>query len=136
MEYRLWRALALAALFSAGVASAGELGQCQPDPIGQPGRSLAEIGRFGQLSWHPAVATTVVRQPGTHRRRAEITTVDGAVLVEKLVAHAAGQHSMSYRILRSPLPVSGYVSTLRAASPVWWQQGSVVVAFPAHGGRG
>ena len=111
----LRRALALAALFSAGVASAGELQVSVSQTLSaSPEEVWQEIGRFGQLSWHPAVATTVVRgNPERTGAVREVTTVDGAVLVEKLVAHAAGQHSMSYRILRSPLPVTGYVSTLR-----------------------
>ena len=127
----LRRALALAALFSAGVASAGELQVSVSQTLSaSPEEVWQEIGRFGQLSWHPAVATTVVRgNPERTGAVREITTVDGAVLVEKLVAHAAGQHSMSYRILRSPLPVSGYVSTLRVLPA---QFGGSKVVWSSH----
>ena len=34
-------------------------------------------------------------------------------ILEKLLANNPGQHSLRYRIERSPLPVTGYVSTLR-----------------------
>lgn len=111
----LRRALALAALFSAGVASAGELQVSVSQTLSaSPEEVWQEIGRFGQLSWHPAVATTVVRgNPERTGAVREITTVDGAVLVEKLLANNPGQHNLRYRIERSPLPVTGYVSTLR-----------------------
>ena len=80
--------LALAALFNAGVASAGELQVSVSQTLSaSPEEVWQEIGRFGQLSWHPAVANSVVRgNPERTGAVREITTVDGAVLVEKLVA--------------------------------------------------
>ncbi len=79
-----------------------------------PAEVWREIGRFGQLAWHPAVATTVVQgNPERVGAVREVTTVDGAVLVEKLLAHDAHQHSLRYRVEHWPLPVTGYVSTLQ-----------------------
>lgn len=114
-EVSLRRALALAAWLSAGAVSAGELQVSVSQTLSaSPEEVWQQIGRFGQLGWHPAVATTVVRgDPERNGAVREITTVDGAVLVEKLLAHDARQHSLRYRIEHSPLPVTGYVSTLK-----------------------
>ena len=111
----LWRGVTLAALLAAGLAQAGELRVSVSQTLSaSPEEVWQEIGRFGQLSWHPAVAATLTRgNPDKAGAQREITTVDGAVLVEKLLARDPRQHSLRYRIEHSPLPVTGYVSTLQ-----------------------
>jgi hypothetical protein len=82
------------------------------------------IGAFGRLdAWHPAVAAcTLEGGDGDPVRR--LTTVDGAVLRERLVAASGADMTYSYTILESPLPVADYRSTL-AVAPTG--SGSVVV---------
>jgi len=80
-----------------------------------PAQVWATVGEFGSLSWHPVVAHTQVNsstpnQPGSERT---VTVKDGAQIVEALQAYDASQYTLTYRIVRSPLPVTGYVSTLR-----------------------
>ncbi len=78
-------------------------------------------------AWHPVVAkTTITRgnnQKGALRR---VETRDGAVLIEELLARKDKQHTLTYRIVESPLPVKDYVSTLSVkpegqGSRVIWQ---------------
>ncbi len=103
----------LLALATTAASAAGLNVSVSQNLSADPAEVWQEIGRFGQLAWHPAVATTVVQgNPDKVGAVREVTTVDGAVLVEKLLANAPRQHSLRYRIERSPLPVSGYVSTL------------------------
>ena len=73
-----------------------------------PAQVWALVGQFGSLAWHPAVASTVLA-PDLQRT---VTTRDGAVLVEALLAFDDAARSLRYRIIDSPLPVAGYVSTL------------------------
>lgn len=80
-----------------------------------PARVWAVVGSFSGLpGWHPAVATTTITAGKDNRRGAvrSIETRDGAVLVEELLARDAGKRTLRYRIIDSPLPVRGYVSTL------------------------
>ncbi len=85
------------------------------------------VGDFAGLpAWHPAVAATTITQgknnvPGAVR---DIATKDGATIIEKLVAYQPAHRAMTYRIVESPLPVSGYRSTL-AVLPAG--QGSKIV---------
>ena len=103
----------LLALATTAASAAGLSVSVSQNLSADPAEVWQEIGRFGQLAWHPAVATTVVQgNPEKVGALREVTTVDGAVLVEKLLANAPRQHSLRYRIERSPLPVTGYVSTL------------------------
>ena len=61
--------------------------------------------------WHPVVKKcTASEQDGAAMRK--LTTVDGAVLVEKRVQYSDEGMSYTYVILDSPLPVSSYTSTL------------------------
>ena len=55
----------------------------------------------------------------------ELTTKDGARFTEVLVSHNAASRTYRYRITESPLPITGYVSTLEVkpnqggSSVVW-----------------
>jgi len=77
------------------------------------------IGSFDGLSkWHPVVASTEITKGSNNAAGAvrTITTKDGAKLVEELLAHDAKKHSMRYRVVEWPLPVTDYVSTLRVVA--------------------
>lgn len=80
-----------------------------------PAQVWATAGDFGNLGWHPAVATTTIDQGENNRPGAvrTVTTQDGAKLVERLLARQDAAHSLRYTIIDSPLPVSDYRSTLR-----------------------
>lgn len=73
----------------------------------------AAIGDFcGIATWHPAIAKCALSTDGGASLRT-LTTKDGAVFLERQLAFEPARHSYSYSILESPLPVSGYRSTLR-----------------------
>jgi Polyketide cyclase / dehydrase and lipid transport len=81
----------------------------------------------GWQAWHPAFAGTQITKgrrntPGTVR---VLTAKDGATFTEELVAHDAASRTVQYRITESPLPITGYVSTLevkdaKGGSSVVW----------------
>lgn len=82
------------------------------------------IGGFGRLdAWHPVVASCVVDEAGGETVRT-LTTGDGAVLRERLIAASDADMTYSYAILESPLPVADYSATLSVAPA---GSGSVVV---------
>ncbi|WP_374261244.1 SRPBCC family protein [Zoogloea sp.] len=83
-----------------------------------PAKVWDTVRDFGSLAWHPAVATTVIDKGEKDKRGAvrTVTTKDGATLVEELVSHRDSERQLKYRIIDSPLPVSGYVSTLKVRS--------------------
>lgn len=79
-----------------------------------PAKVWEAVRNFDNLGWHPAVATTTLDK-GSNNKKGAIRTVtvkDGAKLTEELLAHQDSAHSLKYRIIESPLPVSNYVSTL------------------------
>lgn len=83
-----------------------------------PDKVWEVIGDFAGLpGWHPAVLKTDIVKGNNNRKGAvrSITTKDGAKIVEELSAYSSGKHSMTYRIIESPLPVKDYVSTLLVA---------------------
>ena len=77
-----------------------------------PERVWQAIGEFCSIAeWHPAVARCAAgEQDGATLRT--LTTVDGAVLVERRVQHSEEGMSYSYQIVESPLPVADYEATL------------------------
>jgi len=77
-----------------------------------PERVWQAIGEFCSIAeWHPAVARCAAgEQDGAALRT--LTTVDGAVLVERRVQHSEEGMSYSYQIVESPLPVADYEATL------------------------
>ncbi|MEO1090397.1 MAG: SRPBCC family protein [Pseudomonadota bacterium] len=71
------------------------------------------IGDFGALAdWHPGVATCDVERNGALVHR-HLRTVDGGEILEREVGEHAEDHSYTYEILSSPLPVSQYRAILR-----------------------
>jgi len=67
------------------------------------------IGGFHAVpEWHPAVESSETEEGGTIRR---LKLLGGAEIVEKLEANE--DHSYTYSIIESPLPVKNYTSTIR-----------------------
>ena len=80
-----------------------------------PSKTWATINDFrGWQNWHPAFASTeITKGHGNAKGSVRVlTTRDGAKFIEELVSYDAVAHSFQYRILESPLPISGYVSTI------------------------
>lgn len=74
----------------------------------------AKIGHFGDMSWHPALASTEIvsgaeDKPGAQR---VLTLKDGGKIHETLTARDAKKMTLSYKITESVLPVSEYSATL------------------------
>lgn len=70
------------------------------------------IGNFTTLdTWHPVLASCESLDAGARRK---LTTVDGGVIVETLTD--AGDHTYSYSIDESPLPVADYEATLTVSA--------------------
>lgn len=98
------------------------------DLAAAPSQAWETIKDFnGWQAWHPAFASTRITKgqgnaEGTVR---ELTTKDGARFTEVLVSHNAASRTYRYRITESPLPITGYVSTLEVkpnqggSSVVW-----------------
>lgn len=69
--------------------------------------------------WHPAIADSVIEQNklpdqvGCIRR---FTLQDGSVLREQLLSLSDFHRSLSYCVLDAPIPLQGYVATLRLRS--------------------
>ena len=67
-------------------------------------------------SWHPAVAESRSENDGSSDSVGCIRNFnlrDGGNIREQLLAHSDIEHYTTYSILESPMPVSGYVATLR-----------------------
>lgn len=134
IERRLVRmarwAVCLGAAFVAGGIHAADLAVKETTIVSAgPDKVWAVLGKFSGLpGWHPAVAATDIVKGVDNQRGAvrSITTRDGARIVEELLAYDASKHNMTYRINASPLPVTGYVSTLAVApsgtgSKITWE---------------
>lgn len=106
----------LGAAFAVGAIQAADLAVKETASVAaSPDKVWAVLGNFSGLpGWHPAVAATAIVKGADNRKGAvrSITTKDGAVIVEELLAYNASKHNMTYRINASPLPVTDYVSTL------------------------
>ena len=80
-----------------------------------PARELWEvIGGFNALpDWHPGIAASTIEygDGGTVR---VLETADGARIVERIENVDYHGHAYTYSIVESELPISRYVSTLRA----------------------
>jgi mxaD protein len=75
----------------------------------------ATVRDFDSLhKWHPGFASDELLSGGNGKVGAvrKLTIKDGPVLTEKLVAYDAAHHSYRYKILESPLPFTGYASTI------------------------
>lgn len=72
------------------------------------------IGRFDDMSWHPAIARLEMldRMPIKAGARRLLTTGDDAQLLEVLVSYSDAERTYHYRIKTSPLPLTDYDSTI------------------------
>jgi mxaD protein len=86
--------------------------------VATPSEVWSRVGDFcGIGKWHPAVAKCEIVS-GTENKVGAvrvITTRDGAVFRERLLARSPATHSLRYNILESPLPVTAYVATLHVS---------------------
>jgi hypothetical protein len=106
----------------------------QVDLKAAPARTWATIQDFkGWQTWHPAFASTVITkgEGNTKGSVRELTTGDGAKFIEELVTHDAASRKVQYRIIESPLPIAGYVSTLEVRSG---RDGGSTVVWSSHFG--
>lgn len=83
----------------------------QSAPFDVPATTMwRQIGNFHTLhQWHPFVTASRALDAGRAR---EVTNVAGGVVVERQLDE--GDRFYTYRIESGPVPLSGYVSTLRA----------------------
>lgn len=83
-------------------------------PIDAVWRILRDFN--GHAQWHPAVASSQIEAPesadvvGAVRR---FSLGDGVELREQLLALSDHEHSFRYGLLTSPIPLNGYVATVR-----------------------
>jgi Polyketide cyclase / dehydrase and lipid transport len=127
------RAQGLGLLMAGAAASALAAGETlsvteKIDLAAAPAQTWETIKDFnGWQAWHPAFASTKItggkgNAEGTVR---VLTTRDGARFTEVLVSHNAAARTYRYRITESPLPITGYISTLevkpnKGGSSVVW----------------
>ncbi|MCB5185199.1 SRPBCC family protein [Methylobacillus gramineus] len=73
-----------------------------------------KIGNFGDMSWHPAVASTEIvegKQDEVGAKRT-LTLQDGGKIHEVLTARDAESKTLKYEITESVLPLRDYSATL------------------------
>jgi hypothetical protein len=110
--------LSLAAVFFAAPAlAAGKLSVTEKGsyPVA-PAKAWEAIKDYGGWqTWHPAIGGTEITKGQNNTKGAVrvLTTKDGAKITEELLAYDAKSMSYKYRITDSPLPVEGYVSTIK-----------------------
>jgi hypothetical protein len=79
----------------------------------------ATVRDFDSLhKWHPGFASDELLSGANGKVGAvrKLAIKDGPTLTEKLVAFDAAHHSYRYTILESPLPFTGYASTISVRS--------------------
>ncbi len=105
-------ALAMLGLFVVP-AAALEVSSAAMAP-GKPKEVWDKIGSFCAIkNWHPAIAKCDKSKEGGATYRT-LTTKDGATIKEKLLKKT--DHSYTYEIIESPLPVQNYQSTISVAA--------------------
>jgi Polyketide cyclase / dehydrase and lipid transport len=127
------RSLGLGVLLACAAAGALATGRTvsvteKVDLAATPAQTWAAIKDFnGWQAWHPAFARTEITKGQGNRKGTVrvLTAKDGAQFTEELLAHDATSRTVQYRITESPLPITGYVSTLevkgnKGGSSVVW----------------
>jgi hypothetical protein len=114
---RMITILAAAALIGAGTVTASAASVTKSIDVGaSPAAVWAAIGPFCSIKdWHPAIGqcTTDGKTPPVRT----LVTKDGkATFVETETARDDKAGSYSYKIDSSPLPLTGYVSTISVAA--------------------
>lgn len=77
------------------------------------------IGDFNHLDvWHPVVVASELTRGNSDVAGAVrlLTLGNGATITEKLIANNNSNHSYTYSITESPLPVAAYVSTINVTA--------------------
>ena len=101
---------------SAAGALAGTLSVSEEVELAaSPARTWAVIKDFQRWqTWHPAFATTEITKGGGNAKGTVrvLAAKDGAKFNEELLMHDDAARAYQYRIIDSPLPISGYVSTI------------------------
>jgi len=128
--------LILAAAATTGVLAAGKTFSVteKVELSAAPDKAWDTIKDFkGWQAWHPAFAGTVItRGEGNSKGSVrELTTKDGAKFIEELVMRDAVSRTYQYRIIESPLPITGYVSTLEVKPG---HNGGSTVVWSSHFG--
>ena len=122
---------------SAAGALAGTLSVTEEVQLAAPpAKTWAVIKDFQRWqTWHPAFATTeITKGEGNAKGTVRVlATRDGAKFTEELLSHDAASRSYQYRIIESPLPISGYVSKIEvkesgSGSRVVWSSSFTVNA--------
>jgi Polyketide cyclase / dehydrase and lipid transport len=73
-----------------------------------------KVGDFcGIGTWHPAVAKCELSHGNKVRT---LSLKGGGTIVERLVKWDKADHDYTYRILKSPLPVKDYISTIKVVA--------------------
>ncbi len=80
-----------------------------------PSTAWALLGDFNGLNrWHPAVTASDLNGDGTSNGSKRVLTLgDGGKIHETLIDYNDSGMSYTYKITKSPLPVSDYVSTIK-----------------------
>jgi hypothetical protein len=102
---------------AAGALAAGGVLSVKEEVVlaSSPAKTWAAIKDFQEWqTWHPAFASTEIAKGASNANGTirVLTTKDGAKFTEELLSHDGVRHSYQYRIIESPLPISGYVSTI------------------------
>jgi len=80
-----------------------------------PDKVWAAIKDFDGLNkWHPGFSADELVSGGNGKVGSvrKLTIKDGPSFTEKLLAFSEAHHSYRYKIIESPLPITGYVSTV------------------------
>lgn len=74
-----------------------------------------KVGKFGDMSWHPAIAKTEITSGKDNEVGAVrvLTLKDGGTITEVLTAYDAAGKTMKYDITESVLPLREYGATLK-----------------------
>jgi hypothetical protein len=103
-------------------------------PTSSPQSLWGIIGAPGSLAdWHPAIAQSLM--DGDRRT---LTLADGAVFLEDVTNHSDDEMTYSYAVVESPVPVTGFTSTLSVqadgagARATWAGDFEVVGATPTE----
>ncbi len=90
-----------------------------------------KVGDFcGIANWHPAIAKCELSKDGKQRT---LSLKGGGTIIEHLVRWNDKKHSYTYRIVKSPLPVDHYVSTIKVAPQ---GSGSVIIWYGKYDAKG
>jgi NADPH2:quinone reductase len=107
-------------------------------PVEVVWRLLRDFNAHG--SWHPAVVESRIEDAGPAERVGAVRDfrfADGSRLAEQLIALSDRERTLTYCLLASPLPISGYVATMRL-KPVTDRDRTFIVwqsRFSAPAGR-